>query len=235
MASNNAHLTPNNDYAEKAARLVPGYHDLHKMVGVLLAEHVPPSAEGKVLVLGAGGGQEIHALAGMYPTWRFDGVDPSAEMLAIARTVLVPVLSDRIHLYQGYIDTAPGVVGPYDAATCLLTLHFLPRTERLRTIKAVYERLQPGAPFVVAHHSFPQTNDDGIQKDRWLDRNTAYAVASGTPVAQAERGRLSFKELLPALSPEEDVALLEQAGFIDIELFYAALTFKGWVARKPTR
>jgi tRNA (cmo5U34)-methyltransferase len=151
--------------------------------------------------------------------------------LAIARTVLVPVLSDRIQLYQGYIDTAPGVVGPYDAAVCLLTLHFLPRAERLRTIEAVYERLQPGAPFVVAHHSFPQT--DSLQ-DRWLDRNTAYAIASGTPSAQAERGRQSFKELLPALSPEEDVALLEQAGFIDIELFYAALTFKGWVARKPT-
>jgi tRNA (cmo5U34)-methyltransferase len=234
MASNNA-PPPNDDYAEKAARLVPGYHDLHKMVGVLLAEHVLPSAEGKViLVLGAGGGQEIHYLAGMYPTWRFDGVDPSAEMLAIARTVLVPVLSDRIQLYQGYIDTAP-VVGPYDAAVCLLTLHFLPRDERLKTIKAVYERLQPGAQFVVAHHSFPQTNDDGTIQDRWLDRNTAYAIASGTPVAQAERGRQSFKELLPALSPEEDVALLEQAGFIDIELFYAALTFKGWVARKPTR
>jgi tRNA (cmo5U34)-methyltransferase len=217
----------NDDYAEKAARLVPGYHDLHKMVGVLLAEHVPPSA-GKVLVLGAGGGQEIHYLAGMYPNWRFDGVDPSAAMLAIARTVLVPV-SDRIILYQGYIDTAP--LGPhYDAAICLLTLHFLPRDERLQTIQAVYERLQPGAPFIVAHHSFPQTNDD--LQDRWLDRNTAYAVAAGTDPVQAARGRQSIKELLPALSPEEDVTLLEQAGFTDIELFYAALTFKGWVARK---
>lgn len=213
------------DYAEKTSRLVPGYRDLHKMVGVLLAERVPTEAH--VLVLGAGGGQELHAIAGMYPDWRFEGVDPSPEMLSVAREVLA-FASDRIHLHQGYIDTAPE--GPYDAATCLLTLHFLQREERLETIRAVQKRLRPGAPFIVAHHSFPSV--DGA-RERWLDRNAAYAVASGIPVAQAGRSKQSIKDLLPVLSPDEDVALLQQAGFTDVELFYAALTFKGWVARKP--
>jgi tRNA (cmo5U34)-methyltransferase len=35
---------------------------------------------------------------------------------------------------------------------------------------------------------------------------------------------------LPLLSPEAEVDLLEQAGFERPELFYAAFTFKGWVA-----
>ena len=34
----------------------------------------------------------------------------------------------------------------------------------------------------------------------------------------------------PTLSPEAEVDLLEQAGFVRPELFYAAFTFKGWVA-----
>lgn len=215
------------DYVEKTAKLVPGYRDLHKMVGVLLAEKV--SNEGTILVLGAGGGQEIHALAAMHAHWRFEGVDPSAEMLDIARGILAPV-SDRTHLHHGYIQTAPN--GPYDAATCLLTLHFLAREERLRTLIAVNERLKPGAPFVVAHHSFQQTN--GAQ-EKWLKRNAAYSVAAGIPFALAERSMQSIRELLPVLSPEDDVAILKQAGFVDVELFYCALTFKGWVARKPIR
>lgn len=35
---------------------------------------------------------------------------------------------------------------------------------------------------------------------------------------------------LPALPPEEDEAVLREAGFSDVALFYAALTFRGWVA-----
>jgi hypothetical protein len=34
----------------------------------------------------------------------------------------------------------------------------------------------------------------------------------------------------PALSPEEDEASLRAAGFSDVRLFYAAFTFRGWVA-----
>ena len=41
-----------------------------------------------------------------------------------------------------------------------------------------------------------------------------------------------MKEHLPVLSPEEDEALLRAAGFSDVELFYAALTFKGWVGTR---
>ncbi|WP_425476701.1 class I SAM-dependent methyltransferase [Xanthomonas massiliensis] len=69
-------------YAENAARMVPGLRDLPKMAGALLAERVPTDA--RILVLGAGGGLELKGLAEMQPGWRFDGVDPSAEMLQLA-------------------------------------------------------------------------------------------------------------------------------------------------------
>lgn len=49
-------------YAERTARLVPGLSDLHRMVALLLAERVPE--DGRVLVLGAGGGLELKAFRG---------------------------------------------------------------------------------------------------------------------------------------------------------------------------
>lgn len=36
--------------------------------------------------------------------------------------------------------------------------------------------------------------------------------------------------VLPLLGPEQEVALLEEAGFTDVHLFYAGLAFRGWVA-----
>lgn len=212
-------------YAEKTARIVPGVQDLHKMASVLMAERAPVDA--RVLVLGAGGGLELKAFAELQPHWQFDGVDPSAEMLDLARTTL-GALTSRVRFHEGYIDTAPE--GPFDAATCLLTLHFLPAAERRETLAQIHRRLRPGAPFVVAHHSFP---DNGPEQDRWLARNAAFAIASGVPAAQAESSIAAIKERLPVLSPEQDVALLYEAGFSNVELFYAGLTFKGWTAFKP--
>lgn len=209
-------------YAEGPVRQVPGFLDLQKMAGLLLAERAPDDA--RVLVLGAGGGLELKAFADRQPGWSFCGVDPSAEMLALARRTLGPQAS-RVEFHEGYVDGAPA--GPFDAATCLLTLHFLPEDERRRTLAEVHRRLKPGAPFVVAHHSFPQ---DGEEKARWLARYAAFAVASGVPAANAEGAIAAIGERLPALSPERDEALLREAGFAGVALFYAGFTFRGWVA-----
>jgi tRNA (cmo5U34)-methyltransferase len=35
---------------------------------------------------------------------------------------------------------------------------------------------------------------------------------------------------LNTLSPEQDQAVLREAGFSDVSLFYAAFTWRGWVA-----
>lgn len=209
-------------YADRVARNVPGLRDMHRMCALLLAERVPSA--GRVLVLGAGGGLELKAFADMQPGWRFDGVDPSAEMIEQAEVVLGGKVS-QVRFHQGYIDHAPE--GPFDGGTCLLTLHFLPREERIRTVREVLRRLKPGAPFVVAHHSYPNTD---AKQDDWLTRNAAWLVSSGVPAAAAKNGIAIMKERLPALSPAEDEAVLREAGFADVELFYAAFTFKGWVA-----
>lgn len=210
-------------YGARVARHVPGLQDMHRMAGILLAEHVPEN--GRLLVLGAGGGLELRAFAQMHPGWRFDGVDPSAGMIAQAQDTLGEDAA-RVAFHQGYIEDAPD--GPFDGATCLLTLHFLAREERLRTLRELHHRLRPGAPFLMAHHSFPQ---EGGQQNRWLRRNAAWLIANGTPEAQAMAGIAIMQERLPVLPPAEDALLLEAAGFRDVELFYAALNFKGWVAQ----
>lgn len=209
-------------YAENAVRNVPGLLDLHKMVGVLLAERAPKNA--RILVLGAGGGMELEALARMQPDWRFDGVDPSKEMLELARMTLGDHAS-RVRLWEGLIGCAP--TEPFDGATCLLTLHFLSPAERLETLRELQRRLKPGAPLVVAHHSFPSVGPD---PDIWLKRNAAYLTSSGLPAEQAEGRIAALRERLPFLSPQQDADLLAEAGFVGIEMFYSAFTFKGWVA-----
>jgi tRNA (cmo5U34)-methyltransferase len=211
------------NYAEGPPRFVPGFDALHRMTTILLAERAPAAA--RVLVLGAGGGLELSTLALAQPEWSFVGVDPSQPMLDMARRGLGPLM-ERVELVHGYIDDAPP--GPFDAATCLLTLHFLDAPERLRTARAIHARLKPGAPFVAAHSSFPQ---DPSSKAVWLARYAAYAVASGADPRQAATARDAIEAHLDMLEPSEDEGILREAGFSDIAMFYAAFTWRGWIAR----
>ncbi len=208
-------------YAESTPQKVPGFADLHRMAMLLLAEHAPDAAT--ILVLGAGGGLELKAFAEAQPGWRFTGVDPSAEMLGLARSILGP-LQQRVELKQGYVDTAPP--GPFDGATCLLTLHFLSREERLRTLRELHRRLKPGAPLVVAHHSCP---DDG-DLHRWLSRSVAFAGGTGVEIARAPASAVAMAERLPVLPAGAEEALVREAGLSRVALFYAGFSFRGWVA-----
>lgn len=213
-------------YAEGPVRFVPGLADLHRMTSILLAERAPRDA--RVLVLGAGGGIELKALAEAQPGWTFVGVDPAAEMLKLARQTLGP-LSERVTLIESLIDDAPQ--SPFDAAVCLLTLHFLGRDERIRTISEIHRRLKPGAPFVAAHFSFPQGERD---RALWLSRYANFAVASGHEAADVDKMRAGIEDVIARFqclfSPEEDAAMLFAGGFVEVTPFYAAFTWRGWVA-----
>lgn len=212
----------NHSYIESALRQVPGLQSLHRMISMLVGESAPEDA--RILVLGAGGGLETKALADAHPGWSFEGVDPSEDMLGLARWTLAEH-GERIRLHKGTIEDAPE--GPFDAAVCLLTFHFIARDERLKTLTQIRRRLKPGAPFVLAHISFPQTEPE---RSLGIARHVAYGQPDDTDPALLERGRQAIGTRLIILAPAEEEAMLREAGFSDVSLFYAALSFKGWVA-----
>jgi len=209
-------------YAEGPPRSVPGYYAMQSMTTILLAERAPEDA--RVLVLGAGGGLELKAFAQAQPGWSFDGVDPSLEMLQLAEQTLGP-LASRARLHQGYIDHAPQ--GPFDAACCLLTLHFMNIEERRHAAAEVRRRLRPGAPYVIAHLSFPQGEGE---RALWLSRHANFLIASGLDADKAANARVAIDTKTNIFAPEQDEAILREAGFSNISLFYAAFSFRGWVA-----
>jgi tRNA (cmo5U34)-methyltransferase len=208
------------NYASDTPRKVPGLADLHRMATLLLTEQAPETAH--VLVVGAGGGLELVSLATTRPDWRFTGVDPSPAMLDLAREAAAP-FADRVQLVNGVVGQAPA--GPFDGATCFLVLHFLERSERLRTLREIRSRLRSGARLVVVHHAPPEGH-----AERWLARSVAFgAGVRADPASTAAAGKL-MTERLPLLTPHEEEDLLRASGFVEVELFYAALSFRGWVA-----
>lgn len=211
-------------YVDAPKRFVPGHQDMLRMCAMLLAESVPD--DGEVLVLGAGGGIELTHFAQAQPTWRLTGVDPSPQMLALARDA-VGAFSNRCDLVEGAIDAAPP--GPFDAASCLLTLHMIPDDgSKLATLRSIRERLRKGGRFVVVDHCIGRSDP---QFERRLDRYARFALESGARPDDVARACEGIRQSVPMISREREVELLDEAGFGEIEIFYAGLLWTGWSAR----
>ncbi len=209
-------------YINGAKRNVPGLDGLHRMTGLLMAEHVP--AKGRVLVVGAGGGLELKALAEQHQGWFFDGVDPSSDMLALARETTTSFV-DRIALHHGDVGAAPD--GPYNGAVCLLVFHHLSLEERIHTLHGIRKLLRPGSPFVLAHVSFPRIEPDRLL---WIDRHIKFGATTELDAETQDAARQGMKDRLFILSPAEEEACLHDAEFTGITQFYHAFSFRGWVA-----
>lgn len=211
------------DYAAGGPRrVVPGYDMLHRLTVQVLSEQAGET--GHILVLGAGGGLEIAAMANAQPAWHFTGVDPSRDMITSGKTATRDHHA-RIDWVQDYIMDAPQ--GPFDGATCLLLLHFLPDDgQKLQTLKAIRERLKPGARFVLADTCLP---DDGLRKRR-ARRYRDFFTQSGAEPDTVDAITQDMLDTMPMVSAEREVELLQEAGFTDIDLIFAGLAWRGWVA-----
>jgi tRNA (cmo5U34)-methyltransferase len=210
-------------YAEGPGCFVPGYQVMQRMAAQLLRERAGDGAN--ILVLGAGGGLETAAFASLEPSWRFVGVDPAKEMLDAAKNLLAETgAADRVVWVRGKIDDAPE--GPFDGATCLLALHFVPDDgSKLATLKALRARLKPGAVFVLVDLCMELESQ---KRERHLDRYRRFALNSGADADDVAATCARLTDVLHQVSPERDEALLQEAGFSDVELFYAGLSWRGW-------
>lgn len=64
----------------------------------------------------------------------------------------------------------------------------------------------------------------------WINRHIAYGTVDGADPARVENAQRAMRERLHILAPEDEEAMLRMAGFSDVSLFYAAFSFRGWVA-----
>ena len=203
---------------------MPGHGGMLQLVGVLLAEHVPQ--DGRLLVVGAGGGLETRYLATVEPGWRFVGVDPAAAMLDLARATAGSVAGDRLRLIEGTVLDAPE--GPFEAATCILVLGLIPDDgSKLATLHEIRLRLNAGAPFVLVDQCIDRSAPD---LERRLDRYAAYARRSGVTAEAVVGARMAVGALESMVPASRNDQLLHEAGFHDVEVFYVGMAWRGWVA-----
>lgn len=214
-------------YETNARISIPTYDALFGMVQSYFRAEL--SGEGaSVLVIGAGGGNELSAWGPTNPEWTFTGVDISEEMLKIAQHKTNQLgLSNRVNLIHGTITDLPKADKAFDAASCLLVLHFIDDVqEKLELLRSIHAHLKPGAPFVLV--SAYGDRDGNELKDRLHVWRSFWLDAGRSPDKVNEMVNTGIMKI--SFLPEKQIeGLLRESGFTHITKFFVTGLFGGWM------
>jgi tRNA (cmo5U34)-methyltransferase len=211
-------------------KAIPGYESLHGMAQSLLQTSLSESA--KLLIVGSGTGMELVNYSQLNPGWSLTGIEPSPEMMAIAKLELInQELQERVNLHTGYVNSLPETE-LMDAATLMLVMHFLPDDgAKLQLLQDIAQRLKPGAKFILAD----LYGDQGVSYfnqfiQAWqalyfsqLDEETRAKAETNFPA--------SIKNSIYFVPEARIIELLQMAGFNQVSKFYQAFLFGGWIAQ----
>lgn len=211
-------------------KAIPGYESLHGMAHSLLQTSLNKSA--RLLAVGSGTGMELISYSQLNPNWSLTGVEPSAEMMAIAKEQLLSMgLPEKVNLHTGYIDSLPETE-VMDAATLILVMHFLPDDgAKLELLKNIAQRLKLGAKLILA--------------DLYGDKSAAYfnqftkawqslyfsKLDDETREKAAANFQTSISNSIYFVTEARIIQLLQTAGFSEVTKFYNAFLFGGWIAK----
>jgi tRNA (cmo5U34)-methyltransferase len=216
-------------YDQSIRLFTAAYEPMFLMAYAFLRSMIKEDA--RLLIVGAGTGMEICTFGQKSPGWSFTGVDPSAEMLSLARKKIDDrKIACTADLVNGYAHDLPEECR-FDAATCILVMHFLPDDgSKLRLLRSIGNRLKPGAPLILVDGFGARDSDDfGRTVRAWK----SFVKAQGVHPATVEDGfngqilkRLQFV-------PEERITqLLAEAGLGRPLRFFTGFLYGGWVAVK---
>lgn len=230
-------------YEALARRVIPGYTSLFAMVAALLDPVLP--RRGRVLVVGAGTGVELAALNSARPDLRLHGVDPSRQMLDLAKRrvagaagtgrLAAAAPGPAITLQQGYVADVDASAR-FHAATLINVLHFVPDVPgeegKSALLHEIAKRVEPGGAFVLFDlHGDPGSEEHEVHMAAWR----RYWTLMGMDAAELPAFEERIRDGIHFASAERAVALALAAGFESPRRFYQSLLYGGWTFRRSTR
>ncbi|MEM6316565.1 MAG: methyltransferase domain-containing protein [Bacteroidota bacterium] len=210
------------NYDEFSKVWMPNYDSFcHWLPSIFQAEK--NGAVQDLLAVGCGTGKELGILAEQHHSWQITGIDPSPEMLKIAKAKLRTYTN--IQLIEGLVSDLP-VNKKYDAATLLLVLHFLSDDgAKLDLLKSVSERLVANAPLIIAD-IFGTPSE--LQYNLSVLKGLLYNNVSAEEITHRFD---KIQHHIHYIPEERLVFLLKEAGFSTPTRIFQSTIYGGWICR----
>ncbi len=209
-------------------RSIPYYRTVIEGMAQLLALRL---AEGSTLYdLGCSTGTTLLELARRLPSKQihYVGIDNAPAMLEKARkksamygkTDILEFRQDDIT--RCALPAANGII-------CNYTLQFLRPLSRLSFVRRLYEALPEGGILILSEKTISHASR--LNRD-FIDIYHAFKKQQGYSELEIAAKREALENILIPFSLQENIALLEEAGFEEIETFFKWFNFTSLIAFK---
>jgi tRNA (cmo5U34)-methyltransferase len=209
-------------------RSVPFYEEMQRMTAELAADYCLPNT--CIYDLGCSTGTTLILMDQTVPeNIGFVGIDDSQSMLNKCRQKMEDMHVTRsCDLHVEDLNKKVMIENASVVVLCL-TLQFVRPMHRERLLKEVYDGLVPGGVVIIVekilaeHSSF---NRDFIRYYYDMKRRNHYSEL------EISQKREALENVLIPYKLSENIALLQQAGFEECEVFFKWYNFSGFIAKK---
>lgn len=215
-------------FDDMVSRSVPFYGEMQRMTGELAAKYAQPGTV--VADLGCSTGTTILVMdQTVSADVRFLGIDDSAEMIAKCREKL-----DTVHLRHA-VDLAVAdltvevPVKNASVVTMVLVLQFIRPVHRQEILNKIFEGMVPGGVFIIFEKIL--TEETGFNRD-FIDLYYEMKRRNQYSDLEISQKREALENVLVPYKTSENIDLLRQAGFQEVEVFFRWYNFTGIIAKK---
>ncbi|ELY4477097.1 methyltransferase domain-containing protein [Salmonella enterica] len=213
-------------FDEHVRRSVPFYDQVQTMISDISEWFVRDGTT--IYDLGTSTGETIYRLKDKHKSKkniRYIGIDNSLPMLEKAR---IKCGDENIQfLHQNIISVtefpAAGLI------TAIYSLQFLPLSERRIVVERVSRDLYEGGAFIIVEKVRAESS---YFEDIWLELYWDMKQSSGLKSEQVLSKAKSLRGILMPLTLSENIKILEDSGFVVIDIFMKWYNFVGIVAVK---
>ena len=208
---------------------MPLYEEIQRMTVEVAAQFAQPQS--RIYDLGCATGTTLSLLtkAIHLSSVQFIGIDNSDAMLSKAKDRLADATTRRNLLLEN-VDLN-GTIEFSQASVIILnwTLQFVEPPNRIRLLGSIFTGLLDGGCLVVMEKIFP--NDASLTK-LYTDFHHAFKRRNGYSDLEIAKKREALENVLIPLRIEDNIALLQQAGFSLVDIFFRWYNFAGLIAIK---
>jgi tRNA (cmo5U34)-methyltransferase len=209
-------------YDRRIRSVLPGYDLMLSSLAAYMSATIAATA--RVLVVGAGTGNELLLLAQVESGWTLIGVEPCLAMTQVARSKIASSRVCNTTLVHASIFDIEGE--DFDACSISLVMQLFDKPRKELLLRHVYRLLPAGAPLFLFDtcnlESEQQFNLDLRAMARHNSRN-------GLSEREAFDNAATLAKQFHLMTPQMTRNLLSDAGFENVQQIFQSFVTYGWI------
>lgn len=215
-------------FDDMVSRSVPFYQEMQRMTSELAAQYAIPGT--KVYDLGCSTGTSLLLMDKIVKEGiEFVGIDDSQEMIEKCQQKLQSFhLNREINLVVSDL-TERVPVQDASVVSMVLVLQFIRPLHRLNIVKEIFEGMVSGGVFILFEKIL--TEEKSFNRD-FIEYYYDFKRRNNYSELEISQKREALENVLIPYKTSENINMLKEAGFQEVEVFFKWYNFTGIIARK---